>query len=142
MKSETTDGLPEHERGGGNVFADLGLADAGEHQIKAWIVTHIGRRLREEGLTQTEAARRMGLHQPDLSAVLHGRFAGYSVERLARALAALGGEVSLTVRSSRRGGGQLRPGGGVAPPLGALLTTTPADLPPPPSPTSTPQRVL
>ena len=99
MTSETTNELPEHERGSGNVFADLGLADAGEHQLKAWIVTHIGRRLREEGLTQTEAARRMGLHQPDLSAVLHGRFAGYSVERLARALAALGGEVSLTVRS-------------------------------------------
>ena len=41
----------------------------------------------------------MGLHQPDLSAMLHGRFKGYSVERLARALAALGGEVRLMVRS-------------------------------------------
>lgn len=95
----TAHDTPEHERGSGNVFADLGLPDPGEHQLKAWIVTHIGRRIREEGLTQVEAARRMGLHQPDLSAVLHGRFKGYSVERLARALAALGGEVRLTVRS-------------------------------------------
>ena len=57
---------------GGNVFADLGLP---------------------------EAAERMGLKQPDLSAVLHGKFKGYSVERLARCLSALGDEVRLTVKA-------------------------------------------
>ncbi len=29
------------EKSSGNVFEDLGFPDAGEHQIKAWIVTHI-----------------------------------------------------------------------------------------------------
>ena len=83
----------------GNVFADLELPDPGEHQLKAWIVVHIGRRMKAEGLTQTQAAERMGLKQPDLSAVLHGRFRGYSVERLARCLSALGDEVRLTVKA-------------------------------------------
>ena len=81
-----------------NVFADIGLPDPGEHRLKAWIVTHISRRMKAEGLTQTQAAERMGLKQPDLSAVLHGRFKGYSVERLARCLSALGDEVRLSVK--------------------------------------------
>lgn len=84
--------------GSGNVFADLGLADAGEHHLKAWIAAHIGRRMKSQGLTQTEAAGRMGLKQPDLSAVLHGKLKGYSVERLARCLSALGDEVRVTVK--------------------------------------------
>ena len=84
---------------GGNVFADLGLPDAGEHQLRAWIVVHIGRRMKAEELTQIQAAERMGLKQPDLSAVLHGKFRGYSVERLARCLSALGDEVRLTVKA-------------------------------------------
>ena len=57
---------------GGNVFADLDLP---------------------------EAAERTGLKQPDLSSVLHGKFRGYSVERLARCLSALGDEVRLTVKA-------------------------------------------
>lgn len=88
------------EKSTGNVFEDLGFPDAGEHQIKAWIVTHIIRAMKGQKLTQTEAAERMGLKQPDLSAVLHGRFRGYSVERLARCLSALGDEVRLTVKSA------------------------------------------
>lgn len=91
----------EIERSSGNVFADLELPDPGEHQLKAWVVAHIAQRMRSDGLTQTQAAERMGLKQPDLSAVLNGRFRGYSVERLARCLSALGDEVRLTVRSAK-----------------------------------------
>jgi predicted XRE-type DNA-binding protein len=87
------------EKSSGNVFEDLGFPDAGEHQMKAWIVTHILRAMNGQKLTQIEAARRMGLKQPDLSALLNGRFRGYSVERLARCLSALGDEVRLTVKS-------------------------------------------
>ena len=79
----------EIERGSGNVFVDLGFPDAGEHQMKAWIVTHILRAMRNQKLTRTEAAERIGLKQPDLSAILCGRFRGYSVERLVCYLTAL-----------------------------------------------------
>jgi len=40
----------------GNVFADLGLADAGEHLIKAGLVLRIDRTIRRRKLTQAAAA--------------------------------------------------------------------------------------
>ena len=54
----------EHEPSTGNVFADLGLADAGEHLIKAGLVVRIGRIIRERKLTQAAAAELMGIDQP------------------------------------------------------------------------------
>lgn len=75
-----------------------GSSDASEHRLKEWIASHIARRMKAAGLTQTQAAEHMGLKQPDLSAVLHGKLNGYSVERLARCLSMLGGEVRLTVK--------------------------------------------
>ena len=78
-------------------------ADAFERtalDLKAWIAERIDQSINSAGLTQTEAAELMGLKQPDLSAVLHGRLKGYSVERLARCLSALGDEVKLTVKST------------------------------------------
>ena len=76
----------------------MNSCDNAEHKLKAWIVGHIACRLESQGMTQTEAARRMGLKQPDLSAVLNGKVNGFSVERLARCLSALGGSVQLTVK--------------------------------------------
>lgn len=45
--------------------------------------------MKAEGLTLTQAAERMELKQPDLTAILHGRFKGHSIERLTRCLSAL-----------------------------------------------------
>ena len=42
----------EQEPSTGNVFADLGLADAGEHLIKAGLVVRIDRTTRQRKLTQ------------------------------------------------------------------------------------------
>jgi predicted XRE-type DNA-binding protein len=66
----------------GNLFADLGLADAAEHLIKAGLVVRIDRTIRQRKLTQAAAAQLMGIDQPKISAILAGRFRGYSVERL------------------------------------------------------------
>lgn len=79
-------------------MSDTGHTDTGENDLKTWIASHIARRMKTAGLNQTQAAELMGLKQPDLSAVLHGRLNGYSVERLARCLSALGDEVRLTVK--------------------------------------------
>lgn len=75
-------------------------SDASEHDLKTWIASQISRNIRAAGLTQTQAAERMGLKQPDLSAVLHGKLNGYSVGRLARCLTALGDEIRLTVKGT------------------------------------------
>jgi predicted XRE-type DNA-binding protein len=98
----------EMEPGSGNVFADLGLADAGEHLIKAGLVVKIDRTIRQHHLTQTAAAQLMGVDQPKVSAMLAGQFRGYSVERLMRFLVALGHDVEIVVKPVKRGSAELR----------------------------------
>ncbi|MBI3208619.1 MAG: XRE family transcriptional regulator [Candidatus Solibacter usitatus] len=98
----------EQEPSTGNVFADLGLADAGEHLIKAGLVIKIDRIVRQQGLTQTAAAQIMGIDQPKVSAMLAGQFRGYSVERLMRFLVALGHDVEIVVKRRKRGEAELR----------------------------------
>ena len=92
----------------GNVFADLGLADAGEHLIKAGLVVRIDRTIRQRKLTQAAAAQLMGIDQPKVSAMLAGHFRGYSVERLMRFLVALGHDVEIVVKPRTRGTAELR----------------------------------
>ena len=82
----------------GNVYADLGIKNAEEHALKAELVHQIGEALKEEGLNQTEAARRLGITQPDVSNMLRGHFRQFSVERLLRFLVALGQDVEIVVR--------------------------------------------
>jgi len=98
----------EREPSTGNVFADLDLPDAGEHLIKAGLVIRIDQTIRQRKLTQAEAARLMGIDQPKVSAMLAGRFRGYSVERLMRFLVALGHDVEIVVKPRRRGAAELR----------------------------------
>lgn len=98
----------ELEPSSGNVFADLGLADAGEHLIKAGLVVKIGRIIRQRDLTQAAAAHLMRIDQPKVSAMLAGQFRGYSVERLMRFLVALGHDVEIVVKPGKRGSAELR----------------------------------
>jgi predicted XRE-type DNA-binding protein len=92
----------------GNVFADLGLADAEEHLVKAGLAVKIDAIIRRRGLTQTAAARAMGIDQPKVSAMLAGQFRGYSVERMMRFLVALGQDVEIVVKPRKRGPAELR----------------------------------
>jgi|SRR5271155_1624147 len=98
----------EMDPGSGNVFADLGVAGAGEHLIKAGLVVKIDRTIRRRRLTQTAAAQFMGIDQPKVSAMLAGQFRGYSVERLMRFLVALGHDVEIVVKPGKRGPAELR----------------------------------
>jgi predicted XRE-type DNA-binding protein len=98
----------ERESSSGNVFADLGLADADEHLIKASLVVKIDQTIRQRHLTQTAAAQLIGIDQPKVSAMLAGQFRGYSVERLMRFLVALGHDVEIVVKPRKRGSAELR----------------------------------
>ena len=89
------------ERGSGNVFADLGLPDADAHLLKAELVARIDGIIRQRGLKQVEAAKLLGLSQPDVSRLLRGNFREYSMERLLRLLTALGRDVDIVIRESR-----------------------------------------
>ena len=89
------------ERGSGNVFADLGRPDAEAHLLKAKLVSRIDEIIRQRGLKQVEAAKLLGLSQPDVSRLLRGNFREYSVERLLRLLLALGRDVQIVIREPR-----------------------------------------
>ena len=85
-------------KGSGNVFADLGYSDAEEHQTKAKLVGRIAKLMERRGLTQKEVAGKLGIDQPKVSAMLRGRFRGFSVYRLMNYVAALGIEVEIVTK--------------------------------------------
>ena len=77
--------------------------------VKAQLVRKIGEIIRREGLTQTEAAKILGLTQPRLSELLRGKVRGISERRLIECLTSLGRDVDIVVRRSprRRASGRL-----------------------------------
>lgn len=86
------------ERGSDNVFADLGLPNPEVALAKAELVRRIRALIAERKLTQAAAGKALGLDQPKVSALMRGRVAGYSIDRLFRFLNALGQEVEIVVR--------------------------------------------
>jgi predicted XRE-type DNA-binding protein len=82
----------------GNVFADLGLPDAEEYMAKTKLTLRIIEIIHERKLTQTQAAKVLGVDQPKISALMCGNLDGFSIERLFRFLNALGRDVEILVR--------------------------------------------
>ncbi len=104
MKKRIIDGI-EVETGSGNVFADLGLPDAEKLKVKSGLVVEIVKAVRRLDLTQEEAAQRMGLTQPKISALLRGDFTNFSERKLMDCLNRIGYDVEIRVkRASRRAG--------------------------------------
>lgn len=89
---------PDFVESSGNVFRDVGFADADELQVKADLTRQIALRLAEFGLTQQQAASRLGLKQPDVSRLANGRHTGFSTDRLISILTALEVDVEIIVR--------------------------------------------
>ena len=88
--------------GSGNVFADLGFAEPEEELTKAQLTSEIRHVIKRRRLTQTAAASVMGIDQPKVSALLNGRLANFSSDRLMRLLTALGQDVEIIIRPKPR----------------------------------------
>ncbi|HML16572.1 MAG TPA: helix-turn-helix transcriptional regulator [Bryobacteraceae bacterium] len=87
--------------GSRNIFKDLGVPNAEEHLIKAQLVFKIDAIMKARRLKQADAARLLGVRQPDVSKMLRGDFRQFSVERLLRFLVALDQDVEIVVRPRR-----------------------------------------
>lgn len=99
MSNKNPEGAPTRfEPGSGNVFADLGLPNPDEALVKAGLAQAIAAAIERCGLTQEDAARLMGLDRPKVSAIVRGRLAGFSQDRLTRCVLALGNDVEITIR--------------------------------------------
>ena len=91
----------------GNVFADLGLPNPEQEMMKARLTLRIYRIIRERGLTQSQAARTLGIKQPHVSLLMRNRAGSFSVGRLMEFLTALGQDVEIAVRPSRKEHGEM-----------------------------------
>jgi predicted XRE-type DNA-binding protein len=96
--------LPAHTKGSGNIFADLGLPNAEEHQLKAVLVVQLTHLIAERGLSQVATAKLVDMKQPDLSKLLRGQLKLVSVEKLLRMLTAFDQDVEITVKPHRKRG--------------------------------------
>ena len=85
----------------GNVFADMGLPDADELDTKVRLGAAICRIVERRKLTQVQVAAALGINQPKVSALLHYKLEGFSVERLMHFLTALGHDVEIVVKAKR-----------------------------------------
>ncbi|MGH7780669.1 MAG: helix-turn-helix domain-containing protein [Candidatus Binataceae bacterium] len=86
----------------GNVFRDIALPEPEVLQAKADLLHRISGIIKERRLSQTAAARILGVAQPKISALLHGRIDGFSIERLVRFLNALDQDVRISIRPKAR----------------------------------------
>lgn len=77
-----------------NVFEALGIPD---ERARVGLAAAITKEIRRRGLSQTQAAKVLGIRQPDVSAIMNARVDGISQERLARLLNALDMDVRIQV---------------------------------------------
>ena len=88
--------------GSGNVFADLGCADAEERQTKLRLAHALSQILQQRYLTQAAAAELLGITQPKVSALMNYKLEGFSVERLMTFLTALDRDIEIVIRRKPR----------------------------------------
>jgi predicted XRE-type DNA-binding protein len=84
-------------RGSGDFLADSGVSDPEEFRLKAHLCNEIATIIEGRGITQAQAARVLGLAQPDVSRIVNGRFDEYSVWRLMKALTSLGSDIVVAI---------------------------------------------
>src|ERR1700722_4439986 len=85
----------------GNVFADIGIKNPQEYLAKAELAAQILRIIQSRRLTQSSAAKLLGISQPKVSALLNGRLDGFSTDRLFRFLNDLGCDIRVEISKSK-----------------------------------------
>jgi len=105
MASRDTRKMSDNEtitRGTSNVFADLGYADAEERQTKLRLTYAVNEVIARHRRTQANAADKLGVNQPKVSALANYKLDGFSVERLMTFLTALDQDVEIIIKNKPR----------------------------------------
>ena len=95
------------QKGSGNVFADLGLPHPEQELLRAKLTLQIYRLIKRRGLKQADAGKILGIQQPHVSALMRNRAGAFSVERLMDFLTALGQDVEIIVKPTRKVHGEV-----------------------------------
>lgn len=83
----------------GNIFADLGIDDADEFYTRACFGVQVMKLLK--GRSQKDAAKLLGVQQPEISALMRARFSRFSQERLIGFLNKLDKKVTIQISPHR-----------------------------------------
>jgi len=88
-------------RGSGNVFRDLGHANADAEQFKAILAAEIIKALDRDRLTVRAAHARTGIAAADFSRIRNANLGRFTVDRLISIINRLGSRVEIKVRVRR-----------------------------------------
>jgi len=89
-------------RGSGNVFRDLGFSadEAQNLYLRSQLMTRIEQVVERSGMTQTAAARALGVTQPRLNDLVRGKIDKFSLDALVNMLAHAGMRVEMKVKKA------------------------------------------
>jgi predicted XRE-type DNA-binding protein len=86
------------EVGTGDVFKDLGFADADERKLRTQLALRVNDLIKEFKLTQTAAANIFGIPQPHVSDLRNYKLSRFSSERLLHFITQLDRDVEIVIR--------------------------------------------
>lgn len=88
------------EKGSGNVFADIGFPqeEAQNLHMRAELMIRLAQYIEKKGLTQQQAAKKLGVTQPRLNLMLKRRIELFSLDALVNMAARAGMRVELRVK--------------------------------------------
>ncbi len=98
MKQKTVTGMAFLE-GTDNIYRDLGFPEAEAVNLltRAKLMMTIEKTIKEKGLTQSEAAKLLGVSQPRLSDLYNGKLEKFTIDMLVKWLSKLGKQVTINV---------------------------------------------
>jgi predicted XRE-type DNA-binding protein len=86
------------DAGTGDVFRDLGYADATERKLRVQLAMRVNEIIKDKRLTQTAAAALFGIPQPHVSELKHYKLNRFSSERLLHFMTQLDRDVEIVIR--------------------------------------------
>ena len=91
-------------KGSGDVFAGLGFSPAESRnlRLRSQMMTALRKFIEKEGLTQSDAARRLNVSQPRISDLTRGKISRFSMDTLVNMLGDAGLEVDLRIKPPSR----------------------------------------
>ncbi len=93
----------EYEESSGNVFADLGLENPEELQVRALIGYHLIQLLKEKKLKQRGISALLGIKQAEVSHLLNGHFSRFTTDKLLDFLKRMDQKVTIQISPHKQG---------------------------------------
>ena len=90
------------QKSSGNVFADAGMQNPDQEQLKAGLMLQIYHLIKSRKLTQTQACEILGIEGTQAAALMRNRSGNFSVRRLKGFLGILGREAEVNARQTSK----------------------------------------